>query len=71
MLFIADKLNFIAIDYRQDLLKFKNYHFAKNFIKLRAVVCVCVCALEGERSTGIILVLPYEVLQTKVKGKIQ
>ena len=71
MLFIADKLNFIAIDYRQDLLKFKNYHFAKKFIKLRAVVCVCVCALKGERSTGVILVFSYEVLQTKVKGKMQ
>ena len=35
-------LNFIATDYRQDLFKFKTYHFTKYFMKLRAVVCTFV-----------------------------
>ena len=69
--FIADKLNCIAIDYRQDLFKFKNYHFTKYFTKLEAVACVCVCVLEGEKPTGIILVFPFEILQSKGKGKMK
>ena len=40
---IAYKLNFIAIGYRQDLCKFKNYHFTKYLVKLGVVVCVFVC----------------------------
>ena len=42
--FIACKLNFIAIGYRRNLCMFKNYHFTKFFIKLGAVVCVCLCS---------------------------
>ena len=61
---------FFAIDYRKDLFKFKSYHFTKYFIKLRVVVCF-LCVLGGERSTGIFLVFPYEVLQSKGKGKMQ
>ena len=42
--FFAYKLNFIAIGYRRNLCMFKNYHFTKFFIKLGAVVCVCLCS---------------------------
>ena len=41
--FIACKLNFIAIGYRRNLCMFKNHHFTKYFLKLEAVVCVCLC----------------------------
>ena len=40
--FIAYELNFIAIGYRRDLWISNNYHFTKYFIKLGAVVCVCL-----------------------------
>ena len=42
--FFAYKLNFIATGYRRNLCMFKNYHFTKFFIKLGAVVCVCLCS---------------------------
>ena len=32
--------------------------------------CACVCVLGGERSIGIILFFPYELLQSKRKGKM-
>ena len=41
-------LNFIAIDYRQELFKFKSYHYTKYFIKLGAGVCVCLCSGKRE-----------------------
>ena len=40
--FIAYKLNFITIGYRRKLCIFENYHFTKYFLKLGAVVCVCL-----------------------------
>ena len=48
----------------------KNHHFTKSFIKL-GTVCACVCVLGEERSIGIILVFPYELLQSKGKGKME
>ena len=46
--FIACKLNFIAIGYRRNLCMFKNHHFTKYFLKLGAVVCVCLCSERRE-----------------------
>ena len=46
--FIAYKLNFITIGYRQNLCMFKNHHFIKYFLKLGAVVCVCLCSERKE-----------------------
>ena len=43
-------INFIAIIYRQNLYMFKNYYFTKFFLKLRAVVCVCLCSERRETS---------------------
>ena len=34
-------------------------------------LCACVSVLRGERSIGIVLVLLYELLQSKGKGKMQ
>ena len=31
----------------------------------------CVCVVGGEKSVRIILVLPYELLQSKGKGKVE
>ena len=66
--FIAYKLNFIGIGYRQNLCMFKNHHFTKCFLKLGTVVCVCLCS---ERPIGIILTVLYGRLQSKGKGKMQ
>ena len=49
----------------------KNHHFTKSFIKLGTVLRSCVCVLGGDRSIGIILVFPYELLQSKGKGKME
>ena len=46
--FIAYKLNFIAIGYRQNLSMFKNHHFIKYFLKLGTVLCVCFCSERKE-----------------------
>ena len=46
--FIAYKLNFIAIGYRQNLCMFKNNHFTKYFLKLGTVVCVYLCSERKE-----------------------
>ena len=43
-------INFIAIVYRQNLYMFKNHHFTKFFLKLPAVVCVCLCSERRETS---------------------
>ena len=48
--FIAYKLNFIAIGYRRNLYMFKNHHVTKYFLKLGAVVCLCLCSERREVS---------------------
>ena len=42
-IYIAYKLSFIVIGYKQDLCKFENYQFTKSFIKLGVSVFVCMC----------------------------
>ena len=66
--FIAYKLNFITIGYRQNLCMFKNHHFTKYLLKLGTVVCVCLCS---ERPIGTILAFQYGRLQSKGKGKMR
>ena len=65
--FFPFKLNFIATGYRRNQRMFKDYHFIKYFIMLGAVGCVYVSILGGERSIGIILIFPFELLESKGK----